>query len=546
MGRRRRRWEIGPGEYVGTELPEPRKPRHRQAPFSSTVDRGPEGAEAPALSTPAPGSYDVKVPHAYDKPPAESGPFSVARVTAPFQSTAERTTGPAVVSGQPGPGQYDVAAPRGRMEACKTLGPPEQKPKLTMLYLSAPSIPVTSQSFGYEEGGGARLVRQKAPSGWSGRHHDSIGPDHYKPDDYWSRPNKFSGCRFGRAHRQMVKLPGGLGGVEPGPGAYEPKRPKGERMLRASAVFASRSEKPGAKPPATEKEVDTGPGPGHYRIHRANWKGPSPPEDLQFFGSSNPRFQGGFGGASRIPGPGAYPDPPGALAESKAAVIQPVKWNVSKMRPDTPVTPPEIMAPDMAHARDNARLFKTQTFSVMASCGLSGFCSQSRRLPRRNVDEDSQPGPAHYAPGRRRRIRYDPSYAFCSGSEKLLDTAKSYADLPAPNAYDPQKPKANTVRRLRVKKEGFLAQSQRFEAKKRADAAPGPGNYKVVGDLEMRSFNRAQGGLRSRGLLQTMGFAAAADRFGSAAPEAKPGPGAYMVESNWNTRTFNSLFGFEI
>merc|ERR1719253_1371416 len=111
---------------------------------------------------------------------------------------------------------------------------------------SAPSIPQSHQSYGYEEAGGGRLVRQgpKDPSLFcTGRPDDSAGPGQYSPAAEHIKPRQTHGA-FMRAVARPS--PDTTGGYTPGPGHYQAKAGALEitsNSYNNGSSFASQSER---------------------------------------------------------------------------------------------------------------------------------------------------------------------------------------------------------------------------------------------------------------------------------------------------------------
>lgn len=205
---------VGPGSY---NLCQPRPITSSLAPFSSTSVRAVNNADTSSWScAPGPGSYL---------------PVSLQRRTArassvPFRSRTRRFEDAVSLAHSqiPGPGSYgghrgwDDGRWARVARSQSTADHRRRKPNMRFLQASyAPSIPVRSQSHGYQANEkGEMESRKPAEHGHTGTKGDTVGPQAYNIDDRALTISK--SCSFGRSRtKRRVFQPSSV----PGPGYYE-------------------------------------------------------------------------------------------------------------------------------------------------------------------------------------------------------------------------------------------------------------------------------------------------------------------------------------
>lgn len=327
---------VGPGSYLSLGHSDSRA---IFAPFGTSTTRDEINLISNDLnSTPGPGTYTNVIPNL-------SGCRLLPKKKAPFTSEASRFDDKTFLNSdpsQPGPGSYEVKGSislKNKYDASESnnfrsfalledaegrgmsLHMDKMTGKLQRLrILSAPSIPVVHQSFGYEEDDRGHLIRQPAPSDFmTGTSFDSAGPGHYTRDLNDSDPSvNLSGKKAARAMSF-----GGFAARKPvvdersnnpGPGSYVPVRVR--RPVKMSASFRSTGRRLVASSSANSADLDLGsdkatPGPGFYDSHIAKQaiKTETKRYDLQFFGSTGARFGSAHHEAllaRSVPGPGMY------------------------------------------------------------------------------------------------------------------------------------------------------------------------------------------------------------------------------------------------
>jgi len=556
----------GPGAYktekqfAGTE--------HGYAPFGSTDPRLTSSKDARDGSGPPPGTYDPKLPSSFDS--------GLPRKHVAFGVGATRIESKHKQDPAPGPGSYGVPDLRqeGAPEACRTMGVVGNNMAI-LRSSSAPSIPTTQQSYGYEEVGGGRLVRQgpKDASLWcTGRLDDSTGPGHYTINADAVKARQTHGAFM----RAPARVPLGARDT-PGPGHYAAKT---SLEIQSSSYLGSSSfvsAGPRGQTKRQEQREADGPGPGQYA--QANSRKADLRElrsELQYFGSTTERFKQApdKSGAAPHVGPGSYSSQPRRPDVYTVRSFCSTDQRFRDKAPETAPGPGAYEAPGLTDEGGGM-----STFSMLANSGGLAFGAMSKRL--QTYDADARPGPGDYMiPGmsddaaeptipipedskgrpRWRKPSRLPGAAFASKTPKDAGTRTAIREgqmRPPPGAYDPVLVKdQSTVVRLRSKSEGFLSgMSDRFqggplEAPKASGSKAGPGSYviqDITGGKRAGTFNRSMlEGMPASGRPKGLGFTTQEKRFktSSLGNNAKaPGPGQYHTSQNWVTKSHNCYFG---
>jgi hypothetical protein len=533
------------------------KVRPSYAPFGSTNVRT---AKLGNDAGPAPGAYDPRPIKGYDS--------GLPKKHVPFSSGATRLEPKKEKDPRPGPGQYQ-AYQRQEKGSCRTMGAPGDHRKTVFRSTSAPSIPTRHQSFGYEEAGDGRLVRQGPKAAvLSGSLEDSAGPGQYDVRMDAVAPKPRGGKMLGGAIRDPGKPAKSVWDPNPGPGHYgDPDKPSKAPKVVSSFV----SQTPlGGEGPKQLKKVAESPGPGHYAQtmpSRPSLREQHP--ELQYFGSTSERFKEAQ--ASRQPGPGAYVQP-GSMGGKNRYFMGSMKGTLGSgerfeaKRERSSMPGPGHYQPNVGIAAQSV----ASTASILGSTGNLAFGSHETRI--KAVKQTvNVPGPGAYG---------DLGSVFSSDPEGSLDDgkkrthrqglAKGHANFksntaqdalvasmvkegmmgPPPGAYTPVLPQdVGAVMRLPPKGEGFgSAAPQRPEGREEA-RAPGPGWYKVdgvtiTGGKKDGTFNRlAVEGVPERGKPKGLGFATSDSRFANSKFGKSPGPGEYNTAPGMVTKTFNVHFG---
>lgn len=527
---------VGPGAYIGHK-PIALDPGF--APFGSTKLRDEPGFN---MTGAGPGSYDPKLPKKYDS--------GLPKRNVPLGGTSGRA-GMAMTFPTPAPGTYDVSGFKlGPKLGSRTMGEPQKEQRSVFRSSSAPSIPMGHQSYGYDEIGDGRLVRQGPKGGMqpmTGRTGDSAGPGEYALQGTVTGRTGFG---FGSSERGKEPK----GSEAPGPGHYVARPDQAGHIRRAPMVSSSFVSQSDNRPQM--KGADQ-PGPGQYKVDGRPAPGLREQHaELQYFGSTTERFRDS--GKSGVPGPGQYVEPAKRLKPSiKPFAVSAGRFqDSSAMAQDTP-GPGHYVA-----ELDSATSGPRGTCSILGAMGGMAFGSMERRsgMAPKNVtpapgayesatafEDDNEP-----ATRPRMRIPRGPSSVFKSQTAKDVvhrDRTRETKAMPPPGAYDPVHPNDNAqVIRMPSAKEGFLGAAYRFTYSVK-HPSPAPGAYDlqaVTGGKRMGTFNRtAIEGIPKSGRPGGMGFASAEKRFKSEPPgKSGPAPGAYHGESSgWVKKTFNVHFG---
>lgn len=567
---------VGPGSYIRTERD---PPVHGFAPFSSTVERpGPEEGSF-VKSTPGPGAYVTplestigRTPFAPNGVPPGAGAAFASKVhRMPVQDH--------VRSAEPGPGRYSLRDDWNHVAATAHAQGTIVKDRVAARHPSVigklagpPSIPVSEQSYGYEEVGEGELRRQRAPGGGytgvSGSR--SVGPGEYEPTraveltkPAIAQPS-FGNSRVARAVFAENK-------DTPGPGSYAAEGSDGRG--KPSAAFLSRVARPHQKLLDPEKLV---PGPGHY----ASMPGITPkavPESLQAFGTTQKRLASDAitpNERQRLaqPGPGAYEERRTDFAKAMDSRV----GGASHAAPDAKgrsgfnSSTVRFQALQKGGKPGPGQYDQQDQHSFVANLqkrphGRNGvFGSTTRRF--HSLKSDAVPGAGAYDPmsvgsGEAERDE-GPSSAFASGVQRFTKSAPTRVSnkavrqkdaVPPPWQYNPRSENvwepqmAHKAPSARTN-DTFGSTVERFPAGElgggvRVPQVPGPGQYAPKHPAE--GFRKQQTTAMCFGTKEGRFGAAQRGIFSGAAPT--PGPGQY--ESNIEIvdpmikRSFNITIG---
>jgi len=250
--------EVGPGSYDFALSGKAEQVRGR-APFSSTAERQLTAGQ-PEHVTPGPGSYIE-----------QSKPNASAQASSNTFVNRVKRFGPSAIEKEavPGPGSYNRDVEWVKNGSGSRVGgqggPATESSVVWFRNPSAPSIPTHAQSFGYEQGGDGRLVRQGAPpGGFSGAPNDAAGPGDYE-NTVSALTERTTSWAKSNVPRQFVKET-----KTPGPGHYaKPIDTMGEQPLEEEeppvglSSFTSKVSRGLADGQKTKKKNQS-PGPGAY------------------------------------------------------------------------------------------------------------------------------------------------------------------------------------------------------------------------------------------------------------------------------------------
>jgi len=356
---------------------------------------------------------------------------------------------------------------------------------------TAPSIPMQNQAYGYEEGAGGQLVKQKPPvETYTGQKGDLPGPGNYDPTIAPTRPN-VKGVDFGRSRAERSAFKGaGAGAADaPGPGQYEAvDRHPATRQKKPTSNFASRVLRPHQIVRDPDSKVPV-PGPGAYTLPDAFVKArQSLPDSLQCFSSTSKRLDDL--NRNRNPGPGAYDDPRsvGAIHHKGGPV-------------------PSRTAP---------------------------FLSTGSRFTDADPSRSAAPGPGQYDEGNRNtfvaqlaRKRFSRAGAFGSKAQRFAPGSggeDEKPEVPGPAHYNPKEPKQVQGQLKKGHMSAFVSTSNRFNRQSEEDTRPAPGQYYKTVDWGT--------GYKAPEHAARTAFTTSSKRFSGAATKDLPGPGAYSQEAN--------------
>ena len=491
--------EVGPGSYDFALTGQTEQIRGR-APFSTTAERKLTAGQSDYV-TPGPGSY-IEQSRPNQSAAASSNTF-VNRV---------QRFGPSAIEKEavPGPGSYnrDVNWIKEGSGQRTNTGPGPAAESIVVWFRnpSAPSIPTHGQSFGYEQGGDGRLVRQSAPpGGFTGAPNDSAGPGDYE-NPVSALSSRTTSWAMSNVDRQFVKET-----KTPGPGHYaKPINTMGDTSLddedeapQGLSSFTSKVSRGLADGNKTKKKNLT-PGPGAYNPP-SMFNSQQVPENLQFFGSTSRRgfeiepSQYAAPGNWRTPGPGSYEEKrvsfkkggsTGKLARAGAAGVAPFDTLQPRFRSSESSAPgpgeyedaeAKSMVTGLARktrARNgvfgttNNRFFGSQMHAEITATGRNPGPGQY------DIAADGTTGAGSKATGRRRRPKQ--GSVFTSGTRRFTSSAPSSS--PAPGAYDvvPKWPGEEAHRLTLLERDVFISNAERFSSKQAASGVnPGPGTYEA-------------------------------------------------------------------
>jgi len=571
---------VGPGSYIRTD----RDPTvHGFAPFSSTVERpGPNSAEL-TKATPGPGAYITPLENALGRTPfvpngvpSGAGASFASKVARMPDMTSSRLA-------QPGPGQYPQLDSWQRVGATSLAGGMGKRAISQPKAAGPPSIPVTEQSFGYEEVGDGELRMQQPPNGgYTGvSGHRSAGPGEYEPTKsaVLTKPTSVQPS-FGNS--RVMRAVFAEGTDTPGPGTYAAERADTRR--KASSIFLSRV------PLAHQKLIDPEklvPGPGSYAA-QSSITTKAVPENLQAFGSTQKRLASDAmtpAERQRVaqPGPGAYEErrnmsgcSSSTSAGGSAVAVLATAGGTFNASPDstgrsgfnsstvrfTPIAKGGKPGPGQYDANDQQSFVAALGRKTYGRNGVFG--STTRRF--HALKQDPVPGAGSYNPvlaGTNEAERDEgPSSAFASGVQRFTKSAptrissklgRDKDSVPPPWQYNPRSdnvweavPAHKGVSAGRHNRT-FLSSVERFPAGElgggnRIPQGPGPGQYAPKHPTE--GFRKQQTTAMCFGTKEGR-FDGPRGVFSGVAPT--PGPGQY--ESNVELtdpmvkRSFNITIG---
>lgn len=499
-------------------------------PFSSTSKRESIFVDKEKEELPGPGSY-IKETKMKKRRAASMN----------FKSKTSRfdPTGQALRTSQlPGPGSYETLShdPIGRRPSSPNK---EHSPSSSTSHVpmwtkvsSAPSIPSTSQSHGYEEGPTGELVSQKPPNnGYAGDHRDSIGPGGYYINDEYFQQRRDAGSVFKSATRREV-FP--TKATQPGPGQYDVER--SEQMVLAqqpksirpeNSVFLSSTRRDNTFSPPKEQT----PGPGEYG-YKSSFRVEKVPEKHQHFGSttSRPFYASDASIKQNIPGPGYYVSSPPPAA-SLPTVRKPFASTSERFTGHraTPIPGPGSYDKDLKMASFTAEI---ESKAKIGSYGVFG--STSRRFKN---EKSKAPGPGQYdyeTPDKVTIIKKNDNRSSIFLSKTKRDPYKvpqEVINAPSVGQYEVKDEWIKRKGTTNAQSEVFLSSSPRFPSNEK-EKKPGPGAYDhhdaYLANASQKSFLSS-----SQVLPKDVRF-----NYNSKT-STLPGPGSYEIDASLVKKSFN-------
>ena len=503
---------VGPGAYTSDQNP---RPPPSFAPFSSTSSRDISKTFGKNFN-PGPGTYTI--PSVQSTGSLDHRGY--VKYSPPFASHNERFVAKDTEP-SPGPGSY---------LAIDSWNQPRPPPKSIIgvnwaRIPSAPSIPGTHQSHGYDQTETGELVMQKGPEiVHSGGKNDCVGPGHYRVQE----KQKSTGPKWhkSKSHREIYSKPTTGPGL--GPGSYTESKTSIAPMykLKQNAVFATKTTRETG--PAT-----ISPGPGSYAIDKITaFAKKKLPNSLQNFGSTTNRFQESFRQYDVGPGYYSVPSHPGPVSQNGTKAPFCSTNNRFQYKTNTnpgPGTYEEVLLENNSRGRTQGVFGSTQ-----------------ERFGKKGSEEYETPGPGHYKPEAVKRSGAHNSAgkkqnAVFSSKVKRGEICKESSG-PPPGAYEVGSafvknktqpvlihPILSKVNHFQTDNNvGFASSTERFSADGRGVMeVPGPGHYEVN---EKKQEKRV--------------IVATEERFKKKIEKEAPGPGSYYGESEevWNKKSYNVLF----
>ncbi|XP_038648707.1 sperm-tail PG-rich repeat-containing protein 2 [Scyliorhinus canicula] len=438
------------------------------APFMSLANRDSIFNVPGALLSPGPQHYDINPVQEHIK-----GGQSMQNKEVRFKT---------VGGNLPGPGSYD-AYPMEFVGKTSKVFKPQSSVILPSPSVSAPSIPSSNHSYGYEEAEDGVLTRHLPPS------RDGIlGPAYYNPqynEPYSTR--QYKGVHFGNrtSKRIDLKIPEG-----PGPGTYD--------LLKDHTIYCENlnmrnndqkyeSYVPRYLDAVVQEEEKKGfPGPAKYEIKSLFDEKTSPFDKFSPghppFLSQTKRF---LPVKSITPAPGWYDDPRTALQSLKRISTKsksPFGHNAARFVENMRTA--EEPGPGSYNITHHTLAQESQRKANFENPIGGGFGSTAPRL--HSAARQKMPGPADYKIQEKGHHfhRKQKTSSFASMTARM--PVSGTQNLPAPGSYDVHRSYERTQSRGKCASSEFMCNSflttvpRNVKIARQSADKPGPGAYKPI------------------------------------------------------------------
>ncbi|XP_067850595.1 sperm-tail PG-rich repeat-containing protein 2 [Heptranchias perlo] len=443
------------------------------APFLSLTNRESIFSAPGTLLAPGPQHYDVSPVQEHIK-----GGQSMRNKETRFK---------VVGADMPGPGSYDVYP----LDLVEKAGKAAKEPRKAQSVVvaascasSAPSIPSSNQSHGYEEGESGALSRHSPPS-----RDGLLGPAYYNPQYNEAYPTRqYKGVHFGNRTSKRIdfKIPQG-----PGPGTYDIQKDSAlnyENLNMKNKDQRYESHIPRYLEAVVHEEERKGfPGPAKYEI-RSQFDEKSGPLERCMpprppFLSQTKRF---LPVKSITPAPGWYNDPRTAMQSLKrisGKTNSAFGQNAARFVKDSRTV--DEPGPGSYNVTNHTLARESQKKAYLESSIKGGFGSTVPRMQSVEMKQN-MPGPADYKVKDKKSNQFKTlqSSSFASKTERIPVTGPQ--NIPAPGSYEVQRSYERTQGRGQNISDEFLCNSflttvpRNFNPARQTADEPGPAVYKPV------------------------------------------------------------------
>ncbi|CAD8090677.1 unnamed protein product [Paramecium sonneborni] len=556
---------VGPGSYIENKKYEVRA---HAAPFNTQVARSKPLKKS---NSPGPGSYNVEFVTEGQRVVLQSAQSEVKIVEqqkqqSVFMSQTKRFQEPKMLE-TPGPGAYDSTQQKKMVQQQYTSQNYIDHLMKLNKYQSIPSIPTTSQVYGYTDKGPHDLELNKSPVPiFTGLKQDTVGPGQYQLRDTFDN-NKNKGPSWHKSRVPKLVPPSREQIV--GPGAYDHENSiiplyklnpsgnflsKSQRMFDQQkgqktrefmrAQFENQKKKLMQNPVFADIEDEdvefydnATPGPGYYMGNQTTFSTAST------YSQSMPKSQSGFGSKQKRfneqqrqiqMGPGDYRIDTNLIKNNMAMKNIPFLSSNTRFesralekKPGPQTYNPKITLED--------KLIKKLERAPVGKFGSN--------QPRFDDPENEQPGPGTYEPNFQDPAK-NAACVFKSQTKRSIMGGKD--NMPAPGAYDVKnytienktKVEKEEDKDLIINKPGFGSSLPRFQEK------PKKGIDEEDEEEDIQLKHNASD-LFQKKKKEHPAFNCQEKRFQyEQKNNVAPGPGEYFDQKQnpWDKKTFNILF----